>query len=106
MSDNKDHSTVHNYFLLTIIEQGVPGLLFFLMLIAGMLYYSEKLYKRIHDKFYKTVVMACGIMLMMILTVNFLSDLMETDKVGSLFFLCLATLVAADMNTRNIKSIG
>ena len=101
VSDNKDHSTVHNYFLLTIIEQGVPGLLFFLMLIAGMLYYSEKLYKRIHDKFYKTVVMACGIMLMMILTVNFLSDLMETDKVGSLFFLCLATLVAADMNTRN-----
>jgi hypothetical protein len=38
---------------------------------------------------------------MMILTVNFLSDLIETDKVGSLFFLCLATLVVADMNTRN-----
>ena len=101
VSDNKDHSTVHNYFLLTIIQQGVPGLLFFLLLVGAMLYYSEKLYKRIQDKFYKTVVMACGIMLMMILTVNFLSDLMETDKVGSLFFLCLATLVVADMNTRN-----
>jgi hypothetical protein len=39
-------------------------------------------------------------MLMMILTVNFLSDLIETDKVGSLFFLCLATLIAIDRNTK------
>lgn len=101
VSDNKDHSTVHNYFLLTIIEQGIPGLLFFLLLLGGLLYYSEHLYKRVQDRFYKITAMACGVMLMMIITVNFLSDLIETDKVGSLFFLCLATLVAIDLNTRN-----
>jgi O-antigen ligase len=28
VSDNEDHSTVHNYFLLTAIEQGIPGLFF------------------------------------------------------------------------------
>ena len=32
VSDNKEHSTVHNYFLLIAIEQGIPGLLFFLLL--------------------------------------------------------------------------
>ncbi|HEY1869415.1 MAG TPA: O-antigen ligase family protein [Chitinophagaceae bacterium] len=100
VSDNKDHSTVHNYFLLITIEQGIPGLLFFLLLTAAMLYYSEGLYKKIADKFYKTVALTCGVMLMMILTVNFLSDLIETDKVGSLFFLCLATLIAIDRNTK------
>jgi O-antigen ligase len=101
VSDNEDHSTVHNYFLLTTIEQGVPGLLFSLLLIGALLFYSEKLYHRVHDKFYKIVAMACGVMLVMILTVNFLSDLIETDKVGSLFFLSLATLVAIDVNTKS-----
>lgn len=101
VSANKDRSTVHNYFLLTVIEQGLPGLFIFLLLVGSMLYYSQYLYKRIKDKFYKTTVMTCGVMLMMIIVVNFLSDLIETDKIGSLFFLCLATLVAADINTRN-----
>jgi O-antigen ligase len=104
VSDNAEHSTVHNYFLLTIIEQGVPGLLFFLLLVGAMLYYSEHLYKRIRDRFYKMTAMACGVMLMMIITVIFLSDLVETDKVGSLFFLCFATLVAIDLNARNETS--
>lgn len=99
VSDNKEHSTVHNYLLLVLIEQGIPGLVFFLLLAGTMLYYSQTLYAKIHDSFYKNIVMAVGVMLMMILTVNFLSDLIETDKVGSLFFLCLATLVITDMNT-------
>jgi len=100
VSDNKEHSTVHNYFLLVLIEQGVPGLLFFLFLIAAMIYYAEKIYHRTNDTFYKSAVMACGIMTIMIVAVNFLSDLIETDKVGSLFFLCLATLVTIDLKTR------
>jgi len=36
--------------------------------------------------------------------VNFLSDLIETDKVGSLFFLCIAVLVVVDLNTRQESS--
>ena len=97
VSDNKEHSTVHNYFLLVLIEQGVPGLLFFLLIVGSMLYYAEKIYNRTEDRFYKITAMACGVMTMMIVAVNFLSDLIETDKVGSLFFLCLATLVAIDL---------
>lgn len=100
VSDNKDHSTIHNYFLLVLIEQGVPGALFFLMLTGAMLYYAERLYHRVQDRFYKVIALACGVMIMMIIVVNLLSDLIETDKVGSLFFLCLATLVSIDLNTR------
>ena len=105
VSDNKDHSTVHNYFLLVLIEQGVPGLLFFLLIVGSMLYYAEKIYSRTEDKFYKTTALACGAMTMMIVVVNFLSDLIETDKVGSLFFLCLATLVSIDLKTRSHPAI-
>jgi O-antigen ligase len=96
VSDNKEHSTVHNFFLLTLIEQGIFGLLIFLIIAGSLLYYAEKIYVRSEEKFYKVTAMTCGVMITMIMVVNFLSDLIETDKIGSLFFLCLATLVAID----------
>jgi O-antigen ligase len=101
VSDNKDHSTIHNYFLLIAIEQGIPGLLFFIILTSGMLYYAQYLYHRVKDPFYKTTAITVGVIVTMIIVVNFLSDLIETDKIGSLFFLCIATLIVADVNTRN-----
>jgi O-antigen ligase len=100
VSSNKEHSTVHNYFLLVAIEQGIPGLLFFLLVVGAGLYCAERIYDRAHDISARAAAMACGVMLVMIVVVNFLSDLIETDKVGSLFFLGLATLVSLDMNMR------
>jgi O-antigen ligase len=100
VSDNPEHSTVHNYFLLIAIEQGIPGLLFFLVLLGAMFYYVQYLYQRIKDIFYKTVSAAIGVMLTMLVVLNFLSDLIETDKVGSLFFLCIALLIVTDDTTR------
>lgn len=99
VSDNPEHSTVHNYFLLITIEQGIPGLLFFLVMLGTMFFYVQHLYKRITDVFYKTVSLTIGVMLSMLVVVNFLSDLIETDKIGSLFFLCFAMLIVTDSNT-------
>jgi O-antigen ligase len=98
VSDNNDRSTVHNYFLLLVIEQGLPGLIIFLILAGALLFYAQHLYHTLKDNFYKQMVMACGCMVVMLLTVNFLSDLIETDKVGNLFFLCLGLLIVADKN--------
>jgi O-antigen ligase len=100
VSNNPDHSTIHNYFLLITIEQGIPGLVFFLLLMGALLYYAQHLYYRVKDIFYKTIAITTGVILVMILTVNFLSDLIETDKVGSLFFLCFSMLIIADSNTK------
>ena len=104
VSDNPEHSTVHNYFLLTAIEQGIPGLLLFLLLLGAMIYYAQYLYHRITDVFYKTVAAVIGVILSMIIVLNFLSDLIETDKIGSLFFLCVAMLIITDINTRKLTS--
>lgn len=100
VSDNPEHSTVHNYFLMITVEQGIPGLLLFLVLAGAILYYSQLLYHRVQDSFYKTTSIITGVVFTMILSVNFLSDLVETDKVGSLFFLCLSMLVTTDVNLR------
>lgn len=100
VSNNTEHSTVHNYFLLLAVEQGIPGLVLFLLLLGAMLYYAQHLYHRVEDIFYKTVAMMTGVIIIMIVTVNMLSDLIETDKIGSLFFLCLSVLVMTDINTK------
>ena len=95
VSNNQEHSTIHNYFLLLLVEQGVPGLLLFLALLAAMLWYVQRLYHHTTDPFRKIVLAATAAVLMMVCTVNFLSDLIETDKIGSVFYLCLAVIVAA-----------
>ena len=100
VSNNTEHSTVHNYFLLLAVEQGIPGLVLFLLLLGAMLYYAQQLYHRVEDIFYKTVAIMTGVIIIMIVTVNMLSDLIETDKIGSLFFLCLSILVMTDINTK------
>lgn len=101
VSDNHEHSTVHNYFLLTIIEQGIPALIFLLFLFGLLLYYAQKIYHQTKSKFTKNAAATIAVILVMIMVVNFLSDLIETDKIGSLFFLCIATLIVLDTKTKN-----
>lgn len=105
VSNNKEHSTVHNYFLLLLVEQGLPGLLFFLLLMGAMFWKAQKIYLRTDSRFWKTTAAVVGSILLMQCTVNFLSDLIETDKVGSVFYLCLAVLIRADKITRIEKRI-
>ena len=100
VSRNEEQSTVHNYFLLTLIEQGVPGLILLLLLIGSLFWYAEKIYHRTDSHFWKVVITAAAVVLMMECTVNFLSDLVETDKIGSVFYICLATIIIADRKTR------
>jgi O-antigen ligase len=100
VSDNREQSTVHNYFLLLLIEQGIFGLLIFLLLIGVLFWQAQKIYQRTADPFWKITVAVIASILWMQCTVNFLSDLIETDKVGSVFYLCLAFLVIADRMTR------
>jgi O-antigen ligase len=92
VSNNKDHSSVHNYFLLIGLEQGLVGMALFIVLFFAMLIKLQNLYHSIQHVFYKQVALAAAIILVMIGVVNFLSDLIETDKIGSLFWLCLGMI--------------
>ena len=103
VSDNRERSTIHNYFLLLLVEQGIPGVLLFIFLIVGMLYFAQRLYHRVEDPFYQSLCMAIAATTVVIITINLLSDMIETDKIGPIFFLCLALLVRIDINTRRKK---
>jgi O-antigen ligase len=106
VSDNPEHSSVHNYFLLTTLEQGLPGLLFFVLLCVGMLSWSQKLYHSLEDEFYKTIAIVIGVIVIMIGTLNLMNDLIETDKNGSLFWLCLGLLVVLSRKLKDEQANG
>jgi O-antigen ligase len=93
VSSNEEKSSVHNYFLLVAIEQGIPGLLLLFVLLFSMFSIAIKGYHTLKDPFDKALSMLCGVMLSMIVTLNLLSDLIETDKIGSLFFIVLGILI-------------
>ncbi|RMF03242.1 MAG: hypothetical protein D6772_02410 [Bacteroidetes bacterium] len=80
-----------------LVEQGVPGLLFFVGLLFAFFIQGERLYHSLSAyPFQQRLLM--GAMLSMVVIVAFLliNDLIETDKVGSFFFINLAILVRLD----------
>jgi O-antigen ligase len=105
VSRNEERSTVHNYFLLTIIEQGAMGLMLLLFLMGYMFYTAQRAFHSATDSYWKTVMVTVAVVLSMICTVNFLSDLIETDKVGSIFYLCLAILIRGELKIRKSSEL-
>ncbi|HEU4472501.1 MAG TPA: O-antigen ligase family protein [Flavisolibacter sp.] len=99
VSRNEEQSTVHNYFLLLLIEQGLPALLLFVLLLATAFFYVQCISQRKGDPFWTSAAVTAGVILVMECTVNFLSDLVETDKAGSVFYICLAVIIIADWKT-------
>lgn len=93
VSDNPEKSTVHNYFLLLLAEQGLPGFLLFTILFMYMMWLSQEIYHTSTKPFYKGVALIIGSILSMIGVLIMLSDLIETDKIGSMFYLCAGLLI-------------
>src|SRR3989339_580819 len=91
---NAENSTVHNYFLLIAIEQGIPALLLFTGFFIYLLLLSQQLYHQFQNNYYRAISLGLGIMLLMIASLNFTSDLIETDKIGGLFWLAAGILIS------------
>lgn len=97
VSDNPERSTTHNYFLYLLAEQGAVGLGIFFLLTIVVFAYGEKIYHRLTDADDKRAVLTLLIVLAMVYVNLLLSDMLESDKVGPFFFICIALLVAADI---------
>lgn len=104
VSSNEEKSSVHNYFLLVSIEQGIPGLLLLLVLLISMFSIAIKGYHTLKEPFDRSLAMLCGVILSMIVTLNLLSDLIETDKIGSIFFIVLGILIHLQVKMKEEKT--
>ena len=101
VSDNPEQSGIHNYYLMTAVEQGIPGLLIFLAMVLLPIVYCERVF---HDKSLgyneKALVMAAGVSLCCVLAVLLINDLLEADKVGPMFFLSIAIIVYFNLKSQ------
>jgi O-antigen ligase len=95
VSDNQQHLSCHNYFFLTLIEQGIVGLLIFLSLTIYIFFYLEKKINNTEDDFKRSLYITLAMAFVMFYVNLCLSDLIETTKIGSMFFIFLALLVNA-----------
>jgi O-antigen ligase len=108
VSNNPEHSTVHDYFLLLLVEQGWAGLLLFILLSAFIFIHGERIYHQTHDKERKLLVLAILLSLVMVYVDNTLSDMMENIKVGPYLYLNLALLILQDIQNKHdlLKTAG
>lgn len=97
VSRNFERSTTHNYFLYMLVEQGYPAMIFYATLIFMVFFYGQKLYHRLEHKSEKIIVMSILCMIGGVFVNNFFSELLEIDKIGSLFYIGIGILVAISL---------
>jgi O-antigen ligase len=103
VSRNLEHSTTHNYFLLMLVEQGWPAMILYAALILVFFAVAQKTYYRFKDKFYKQCTMGITLLFAAGFINNFFSELLETHKVGALFYLAIGILVVLDQKSREME---
>jgi len=100
VSRNPERSTTHNYFLFMLVEQGWPASILYGILVMVVLAQAQRIYHRARDPFYKKVTMGLTMMFAVGFINNFFSELLETHKIGALFYLSIILLIIVDHITR------
>ena len=100
ISNNIEKSGIHCYYLMVLVEQGLVGLLIFLLFAFYPLIRGERIYHQTKDPLYKNLVMAMLLCLIVIYVLLLLNDLLESDKVGPFFLIALAIIVNVDLRNQ------
>ncbi|GAB4245977.1 MAG: hypothetical protein Kow0027_06720 [Saprospiraceae bacterium] len=100
VSENKEGSGIHCYYLQTLVDQGFPGALLFILLVVVVLLKAESVYHKSSSPERKRVVLMVALTTVIIDSLLLMNDLVETDKVGSFFFLSMAVIVNMDLEER------
>lgn len=102
VSDNPEKSGIHNYYLMTVVEQGIIGLLIYLGLVILLIFKGEQVYHRLRDEQEKIFVMAATLCISIISILQLMNDLLESDKIGPFFFISAAIIVIYDIKSRKL----
>lgn len=103
VSDNPEKSGIHNYYLMTTLEQGFIGLIIFLLLIYTTIIYGEQVYHESKTRIRRDLVMSAILSTIVIDAFLLINDMIETDKIGSFFFFNIAIIVIIDLVNKRDK---
>jgi O-antigen ligase len=76
-----------------LAEQGLVGLILFVIFIGLVLYYIQQVYDSSASPYIRSFMIALAAIIGIFMVILFFNDLIETSKNGSLFFIFLALLV-------------
>lgn len=93
VSRNPERSTVHNYFLYLLVEQGWPAMILYGILIYLVFAKAQKLFHRAETRTDRSLILGMTMIFAAGFVNNFFSELIDTHKVGALFYLSAAGLV-------------
>ncbi|SDJ77512.1 O-antigen ligase [Catalinimonas alkaloidigena] len=104
VSDNPEHSTTHNYFLMLLCEQGIVGFTFFSALCIVVLLRTTRVYHQLTSPNLKAALMGCILGFVSILFHLLLNDLIETNNIGSMFYIFIALMIRIELMGRRSAS--
>lgn len=99
VSDNPERSGMHNYYLMIAVEQGLPGALLFIGLCFFAMVQGQRIYRIQKIPWQRRMALAALLCFVLVIVLMLMNDLVETDKIGSLFFISLAILVNMDLDS-------
>jgi len=105
VSRNEEHSTTHNYFLFMLVEQGWPAMLLYALLVMLVFAHAQRTYFSFHDRFYKYCTLGLAMAFAACFINNFFSEMIETHKVGSLFYIFIALLVILRQKSKEMTAL-
>ena len=85
---------------MTLVEQGLLGAVFFVALVFLVLLKGEQVYHETNNPQRRRILMMAILTTVVIDGLLLMNDLVETDKIGSFFFLCMALIVNMDLQNR------
>jgi O-antigen ligase len=93
VSRNPERSTTHNYFIFMLVEQGWPAMIIYGLLVLVYFIHAQRVYWRIEDPFYRKIVLGLAMTFGAAFVNNFFSELLETHKIGALFFMSISLTI-------------
>lgn len=100
VSNNPEKSGIHCYYLMTACEQGIIGLILFLILTVVPLLLAEKVFAIAKCQEVKYLAMASALSLISIDLLLLINDLLEADKVGPYYFLSIGLITICSVHTK------
>jgi O-antigen ligase len=101
VSGNPERSGIHNYYLMMAVEQGLPGLLFFLIFSLVTMFSGQRIFHQTNHPSRRRSLIAAVLCFTLIDMLMLMNDLVETDKIGSMFFMCAAMVANIDLMNRD-----
>jgi O-antigen ligase len=106
VSDNPERSGIHNYYLMVTVEQGLPGLIFYLIFCLVVMLKGEQIYHQTQDLSRRRTLVSALLCFSLTNLLMLMNDFVETDKIGSLFILSVAIMVNVDLKNRSENARG